>query len=153
MNNFQLSNTQAWVRNSTPPLYSAFCTNQPCSTKKIVHYTDDVITRISNLVETTFAWNSIRQISLKCCHCQDNRVVISSATFCSRDVNRHLCLDGSFWHILCTLQWRHNESDGVSIHRRLVYWNFCSGAENIKTPCHWPLWGEFTGDRWIPGTN
>ena len=22
--------------------------------------------------------------------------------------------------------------------------------ENIKTPGHWPLCGEFTGDRWIP---
>ena len=22
--------------------------------------------------------------------------------------------------------------------------------ENIKVPHHWPLWGEFTGDRWIP---
>ena len=21
---------------------------------------------------------------------------------------------------------------------------------NIKAPRHWPLWGEFTGDRWIP---
>ena len=25
--------------------------------------------------------------------------------------------------------------------------------ENIKAPCHCPLSGEFTGDRWIPGTN
>ena len=25
--------------------------------------------------------------------------------------------------------------------------------ENIKAPRHWPLWGEFTGDRWIPHTN
>ena len=25
--------------------------------------------------------------------------------------------------------------------------------ENIKAPCHWPLCGEFTGDRWIPRTN
>ena len=24
--------------------------------------------------------------------------------------------------------------------------------ENIKAQCHWPLWGEFTGDRWIPRT-
>ena len=24
--------------------------------------------------------------------------------------------------------------------------------ENIKTPRHWPLWGEITGDRWIPRT-
>ena len=24
--------------------------------------------------------------------------------------------------------------------------------ENIKAPRHWPLWGEFTGDRRIPLT-
>ena len=24
--------------------------------------------------------------------------------------------------------------------------------ENIKAPRHWPLWGEFTGDQWIPRT-
>ena len=24
--------------------------------------------------------------------------------------------------------------------------------ENIKAPRHWPLCGEFTGDRWIPRT-
>ena len=23
---------------------------------------------------------------------------------------------------------------------------------NIKAPRHWPLWGEFTSDRWIPLT-
>ena len=30
----------------------------------------------------------------------------------------------------------------------------CSGAikENIKVLRHWPLWGESTGDRWIPLT-
>ena len=22
--------------------------------------------------------------------------------------------------------------------------------ENINAPRHWPLWGEFTGDRWVP---
>ena len=25
--------------------------------------------------------------------------------------------------------------------------------ENIKAPRHWPLCGEFTGDRWIPRKN
>ena len=25
--------------------------------------------------------------------------------------------------------------------------------ESIKAPCHWPLCGEFTGDRWILRTN
>ena len=24
--------------------------------------------------------------------------------------------------------------------------------ENMKVPRHWPLCGEFTGDRWIPRT-
>ena len=24
--------------------------------------------------------------------------------------------------------------------------------ENIKAPRHWPLWGEFSGDQWIPRT-
>ena len=24
--------------------------------------------------------------------------------------------------------------------------------ENIKTPRHWPLWGGFTSDQWIPRT-
>ena len=39
---------------------------------------------------------------------------------------------------------------GVSI----VYSTVCSGADqrNIKGPRHWPLWGEFTGDRRIPRT-
>ena len=32
------------------------------------------------------------------------------------------------------------------------YWRFIQGQikENIKAPRHWPLWGEFTGDWWIP---
>ena len=37
---------------------------------------------------------------------------------------------------------------------KILYSTVCSGAEqrSIKTPPHWPLWGEFTGDRWIPRT-
>ena len=39
----------------------------------------------------------------------------------------------------------------------IVYPTVYSGAdlikENIKAPRHWPLSGEFTGDRWIPRTN
>ena len=42
-----------------------------------------------------------------------------------------------------TLQWRHNGHDGVSNHQPH------RSKENIKVPRHWPLWGEFTGDRWI----
>ena len=35
-----------------------------------------------------------------------------------------------------------------------VYSTVCSGKvkKNIKAPHHWPLWGEFTSDQWIPCT-
>ena len=35
----------------------------------------------------------------------------------------------------------------------IVHSTVYPGAENIKAPRHWPLCGEFTGDRWIPRTN
>ena len=37
----------------------------------------------------------------------------------------------------------------------VVYQSFIQTQikENIKAPRHWPLCGEFTGDRWIPRTN
>ena len=56
-----------------------------------------------------------------------------------------------------SLHWRHNEPDGVSNHQP----NDClfnrlfrrrSDRQNITAPRHWPLCGEFTGDRWIPRT-
>ena len=54
----------------------------------------------------------------------------------------------------CPLQWRHNERVGVSNHQpqdclpnRLFKAQI---KENTKAPRHWPLCGEFTGDRWIP---
>ena len=50
------------------------------------------------------------------------------------------------------LQWRHNERDGVSNHQPqycLLVYPFVQAQikENINAPSHWPLWGEFTGDR------
>ena len=56
-----------------------------------------------------------------------------------------------------TLAWRHNERDSVSNHQphdcllnRLFRRRW---KKNIKAPRHWPLCGEFSGDRWIPRTN
>ena len=36
----------------------------------------------------------------------------------------------------------------------IVYSTVYSGADqrNVETQRHWPLWGVFTGDRWIPHT-
>ena len=54
------------------------------------------------------------------------------------------------------LQWCHNEHDGISNHQPhncLLNRLFKAQIkENIKALCHWPLWGEFTSDRWIPLT-
>ena len=56
----------------------------------------------------------------------------------------------------CSLQWRHNERDGVANHRRLVCLpnRLFRRRSNItwKLRFHWPLWGESTGDGWIPLT-
>ena len=53
-----------------------------------------------------------------------------------------------------TLKWGHNERDCVSNHQPhdcLLNCLFKARIkENIKAPRHWPLWGKFTGDRWIP---
>ena len=55
-----------------------------------------------------------------------------------------------------TLQWRHNERNGISNHQPhdcLLNPLFkVQIKENIKAPRHWPLCGEFTGDWWIPST-
>ena len=55
------------------------------------------------------------------------------------------------------LQWRHNERYGASnqqLHNCLLNRLFGRRKkENIRALCHWPLWGKFTGDRWIPRTN
>ena len=52
------------------------------------------------------------------------------------------------------IQWRHNDRDGVPNHQppdcllnRLFQAQI---KENIKAPRHRLLWGEFTGDQWIP---
>ena len=57
------------------------------------------------------------------------------------------------WHFF-TLRWSHNRYDGFSNHWRLFTQPFVQAQikESIKPPRHWPLWGKFTGDRWIPRT-
>ena len=52
------------------------------------------------------------------------------------------------------LRWRHNGHDSVSNHQphhyllsRLIR---CRSKKTSKYPRHWPLCGEFTGDRGIP---
>ena len=61
------------------------------------------------------------------------------------------------WHQCSSLRWRHNGRDGVSNHQPhgclLQPFIQTQIKENIKDPRHWPLCGEFTGDRWIPRTN
>ena len=50
------------------------------------------------------------------------------------------------------LQWRHNERNDVSKTPALRLFSQPFIQAQIKVPRHWPLCGEFTGDRWIPRT-
>ena len=63
------------------------------------------------------------------------------------------------WWCCCmaaALQWCHNERGGISNHQSHDCLLSClfkeQIKENIKDLCHWPLWGEFTSDLWIPHT-
>ena len=52
-----------------------------------------------------------------------------------------------------TLQWRHNDHDGISNHQPhgcLLNRLQTQINENIKAPRHWPLCGEFTGTGEFP---
>ena len=58
---------------------------------------------------------------------------------------------------LRSLRWRYNGRDGVPNHQPHDCFTqpFIRAQikETIKAPRHWPLCGEFTGNRWIPRTN
>ena len=60
-------------------------------------------------------------------------------------------ISGHALHI--SLQWRHNGRDSSSDHQPhdclLNHLFKAQIKENIKASRHWPLWREFTGDRWI----
>ena len=82
-----------------------------------------------------------------------------SLSFTKKDFSylRHLSVE-KWQKIQTLLQWRHNGRDCVSYHQPydcLLTQPFIQAQikENIKAPRHWPLCGEFTGDRWIPRTN
>ena len=52
--------------------------------------------------------------------------------------------------ILKTLQWRHNERDGVSNPASRLFTQLFVQVqieENIKALRYWHFWGEFTGDQ------
>ena len=67
-------------------------------------------------------------------------IIISSSSSISRS---------SSSSVTESLQWHHNERNGVSNHQPHDCFLFIQAQikENIKAPRHWPLWGEFTGDR------
>ena len=79
---------------------------------------------------------------------------LATLRLCAYQVSSYIETALRIWR---ALQWRQNERDGVLNHRLLACLpnRFFQAQikENIKAPRHRPLWGEFTGDRWIPLTN
>ena len=61
-------------------------------------------------------------------------------------------LQYGIWKLDYALQWRHKRRDGVSNHQLQPFIQTQING-NIKAPRHWPLCGEFNGDRWIPRIN
>ena len=83
-----------------------------------------------------------------------NKISKSNANSFSKNENLVIWYDVMNDLMQVSLQWRHNECDDISNHQPyhcLLNRLFKAQIkENIKAPRHWPLWGEFTGDRWIP---
>ena len=57
-----------------------------------------------------------------------------------------------FCTITLTLQWARWRFKSPASRLLTQPFNHASIKENIKTPRHCPLWGEFTGDQWISCT-
>ena len=53
------------------------------------------------------------------------------------------------WRTVIAYPRRNSWTHDLPMHQPLIQAQI---KENIKAPLHWPLWGEFTGDRWIPRT-
>ena len=58
---------------------------------------------------------------------------------------------GQMWYRVVSLRAARRTDDRTS---RLFTQSFIQAQikDNIKAPRHWPLYGEFTGDLWIPCT-
>ena len=70
----------------------------------------------------------------RCVLCYMKDVVLHCSIFCK-------------WNKIVRVRWRLKSPAS-----RLFTQPFIQAQikENIKAPRHWPLWGEFTDDRWIP---
>ena len=115
--------------------------------------------------------NNREAVDLRC-HCAHYDVIVmehiitlvcQQVMVCLQYIQTHECFivvfynnankDGNIRTLLCSdviISAMASQITGVSI----VYSTACSNTdkENIKAPFHWPLWGEFTGVRWIPRT-
>ena len=83
---------------------------------------------------------------------QSDRCGLSSkAAVIWETLNRWRMVIKPFWK---SLHWRHNERGDVSDHQPydclLNRFFQAQINKNIKAPRHKPLYGEFTGNRWIP---
>ena len=82
------------------------------------------------------------QTRLPLCHMHPNRILVSMIWY-TDDLESSITVT-SLW-----ARWRLKSQAS-----RLLAQSFVQAQikENVKAPRHWPLWGESTGDRWIPLT-
>ena len=117
-----------------------------------------VILSISFILPTSFIFTNIIQDYFTCTGAIKLYVFPAASQASLQSIGKLLDESIGNYHITTskqsiTLQCRHNEGNSVLNHRRLD----CllgglfrrRSRKKIKAQRHWPLWGEFTGDRWI----
>ena len=112
----------------------------------------------SSMNRVEFPYGNLRQFESKLSNFQSRKCI---SKYRLQNGN-HFVSASIFYHIEALtkwqtpLQWRHNGRWRLKLPAlRLFTQPFIQAQikENIKAPRHWPLCGEFTGDRAIPRTN
>ena len=155
----RVMHTVSYARHEHIRVYQMYISATPMSRqndKHLEHYTNKTY---MYAVRYATSLKNDRRTGIKCSS-QTKRELFSPKF---SQINRWLSIQYfhpillSFWmkHYSDVImrQWRHNEGDGVSNHRRLdclLNRLFGQIKENTKAPRHWPLWGESTGDHRFP---
>ena len=108
----------------------------------------------------TITPNTITQTSHER-HGISNRLFIRHLVQANNDATLKLQITGTLWvhQYLMTINHYRDFIMGMLASQitslTIVYSTVYSDADQRKhqAPRHWPLWGEFTGDRWIPRRN
>ena len=124
--------------------------------------------RMDNDARGLWVWLLCKKIIVSVGFLYNWNLELSTSECAQPEINNSVCDNNIIYYVyglrillslseahVIPLQWRHNGRWRLkSTASRWSTQRFVRAQikEGNKTPRHWPLWGEFTGNRWIPST-